>query len=88
MWGKAINIKQAKPGDLVVYKRTGPGTKPTSGHIEFFIKHNEDGKSFDSVGGNQSDKVSIKRGVPYNKSGRLTLLGGLVGQLYLNKIIW
>lgn len=54
-WGLPVERKDAKPGDIVVFRR---GTSSWQGHVAFFVK--DQGKTIDVLGGNQSDAVNIK----------------------------
>jgi uncharacterized protein (TIGR02594 family) len=62
-WGVPVERKDAKPGDIVVFKR---GNSTWQGHVAFFVKDN--GKTIDVLGGNQSDAVNIK---PYSAASLL-----------------
>jgi len=62
-WGDGVNLTDAKPGDIVVFKR---GNSTWEGHVAFFVS--QDAKSIKVLGGNQSDAVNIK---PYPKSALL-----------------
>lgn len=53
-WGVAVDRKDAKPGDVVVFKR---GNSSWQGHVAFFVKDN--GKTITVLGGNQSDSVNM-----------------------------
>jgi uncharacterized protein (TIGR02594 family) len=53
-WGEGVNRADAKPGDIVVFKR-GTGWQ---GHVAFFVKDN--GSTISVLGGNQSDAVNVK----------------------------
>lgn len=55
MWGVPVERKNAKPGDIVVFKR---GNSNWEGHVAFFVKDN--GSTLSVLGGNQSDAVNIK----------------------------
>lgn len=54
-WGKPVARADAKPGDIVVFKR---GNSSWQGHVAFFVK--DRGGVIDVLGGNQSDAVNIK----------------------------
>jgi uncharacterized protein (TIGR02594 family) len=51
-WGEHVPLDQAKPGDIVVFKR---GNSTWQGHVTFFVRMN--GKFITCLGGNQSDQV-------------------------------
>lgn len=51
-WGVAVT--QAKPGDLVVFKR---GSSTWQGHVGFFVRWSEDNHKVLVLGGNQSNAV-------------------------------
>jgi uncharacterized protein (TIGR02594 family) len=53
-WGMPVERKDARPGDVVIFKR-GTGWQ---GHVGFFVK--DRGALIDVLGGNQSDAVNIK----------------------------
>jgi uncharacterized protein (TIGR02594 family) len=55
-WGVAVDRKDAKPGDIVVFKR---GNSTWQGHVAFFVKDN--GMTITVLGGNQSDSVNMSR---------------------------
>jgi len=54
-WGVPVDRKDAKPGDIVVFKR---GNSSWQGHVAFFVK--DRGALIDVLGGNQSNAVNIK----------------------------
>lgn len=54
-WGTPVDRKDAKPGDVVVFKR---GNSSWQGHVAFFVK--DRGALIDVLGGNQSDAVNVK----------------------------
>lgn len=54
-WGVPVDRKDAKPGDVVVFKR---GNSSWQGHVAFFVK--DRGALIDVLGGNQSNAVNIK----------------------------
>ena len=53
-WGVPVDRKDAKPGDVVIFER-GTGWQ---GHVGFLVK--DEGALIKTLGGNQSDAVSIK----------------------------
>jgi uncharacterized protein (TIGR02594 family) len=55
-WGDGVNLDQARPGDVVVFKR---GNSTWEGHVAFFVKQN--GTNIEVLGGNQRDAVNISR---------------------------
>ena len=54
-WGAPVEIKDARPGDLVVFSRGDP--KGWQGHVGFYVDH--DAKSVLCLGGNQRNQVNI-----------------------------
>lgn len=50
-WGTAVNLAEARPGDVVVFSRTG------GNHVAFYLSH--DDNCLRVLGGNQSDEVNI-----------------------------
>lgn len=54
-WGVPVDRKNAKPGDVVIFKR---GNSTWQGHVAFFVK--DRGALIDVLGGNQSNAVNIK----------------------------
>lgn len=54
-WGTPVDRKDAKPGDIVIFKR---GNSSWQGHVAFFVK--DRGALIDVLGGNQSDAVNVK----------------------------
>ncbi len=54
-WGVPVERKDAKPGDVVVFKR---GSSSWQGHVAFFVK--DRGALIDVLGGNQSNAVNVK----------------------------
>lgn len=54
-WGVPVDRKDAKPGDIVVFKR---GNSSWQGHVAFFVK--DRGALIEVLGGNQSDAVNVK----------------------------
>ena len=54
-WGVPVDRKDAKPGDVVVFKR---GNSTWQGHVAFFVK--DKGALIDVLGGNQSNAVNVK----------------------------
>ena len=53
-WGTKVDLKDAKPGDVVVFSR---GNSPTQGHVAFFDGWLNNSK-INVVGGNQGDAVT------------------------------
>lgn len=65
-WGEAVELSQARKGDVVVFWR---GSRDSwKGHVAFF-SHHEDGKVY-VLGGNQGNKVSV---APYPTDRLLTI---------------
>ena len=54
-WGVPVDRKDARPGDIVIFKR---GNSSWQGHVAFFVK--DRGTAIDVLGGNQSDAVNVK----------------------------
>jgi len=54
-WGVPVARKDAKPGDVVIFKR---GNSSWQGHVAFFVQ--DRGARIDVLGGNQSDAVNVK----------------------------
>lgn len=54
-WGKPVDLKDAKPGDVVVFWRGSPNS--WQGHVALFDR--ADGGMIYVVGGNQRDQVNI-----------------------------
>lgn len=54
-WGEAVDLADAKPGDIVVFKR---GNSTWQGHVAFFVERA--GSKIKVLGGNQSDAVSVQ----------------------------
>lgn len=52
-WGDGVNRDQAKPGDIVIFKR---GNSQWEGHVAFFVRDN--GSTITVLGGNQADAVN------------------------------
>lgn len=52
-WGKKVDLDDAQPGDIVVFKR---GNSSWQGHVSFFVKRQ--GSNVIVMGGNQSNKVN------------------------------
>jgi uncharacterized protein (TIGR02594 family) len=52
-WGKPVDRKDARPGDIVVFKR---GNSSWQGHVAFFVK--DGGSTITVLGGNQADAVN------------------------------
>jgi uncharacterized protein (TIGR02594 family) len=55
-WGDGVNLDQAKPGDIVIFKR---GNSTWEGHVAFFVRNA--GTHLEVLGGNQRDAVNISR---------------------------
>jgi uncharacterized protein (TIGR02594 family) len=54
-WGVPVERKDARPGDVVIFKR---GNSSWQGHVAFFVK--DRGALIDVLGGNQSNAVNVK----------------------------
>jgi len=54
-WGTRVDRKDAREGDVVVFKR---GNSSWQGHVAFFVKDN--GSTITVLGGNQSNAVNRK----------------------------
>ena len=54
-WGTPVERKDARPGDVAVFKR---GNSTWQGHVAFFVK--DKGALIEVLGGNQSDAVNVK----------------------------
>lgn len=54
-WGTPVERKDAKPGDVVIFKR---GNSSWQGHVAFFVK--DRGALIDVLGGNQANAVNVK----------------------------
>lgn len=54
-WGVPVDRKDARPGDIVIFKR---GNSSWQGHVAFFVK--DRGAVIDVLGGNQSNAVNVK----------------------------
>lgn len=54
-WGVPVDRKDAREGDIVVFKR---GNSSWQGHVAFFVKDN--GTTISVLGGNQSNAVNVK----------------------------
>lgn len=54
--GLAIELADARPGDVVVFSR---GTNPASGHVALFAGRESLGFVVQVLGGNQSDGVTV-----------------------------
>jgi uncharacterized protein (TIGR02594 family) len=54
-WGVPVDRKDARPGDVVIFKR---GNSSWQGHVAFFVK--DRGALIDVLGGNQSNAVNVK----------------------------
>lgn len=53
-FGTAVALKDAKPGDICVFKR---GSSSWMGHVTFFLKYSN--SVLYCIGGNQSDSVRV-----------------------------
>jgi len=53
-WGEPVALLDAKPGDIVVFRR---GNSTWQGHVGFFVSHS--GGMIQVLGGNQRDAVNI-----------------------------
>jgi len=56
-WGEAVELRNAKPGDVVIFWRGSPDD--WRGHVGFFS--GRDGPNIEVLGGNQSDAVNVSR---------------------------
>jgi uncharacterized protein (TIGR02594 family) len=56
-WGQPVDLKDAQPGDVVIFSRGDPNG--WQGHVGFFVRHA--GTHIVVRGGNQSDSVSEAR---------------------------
>ena len=54
-WGEPVERKDARPGDIVIFKR---GNSAWQGHVAFFVA--DKGAQIEVLGGNQSDAVNVK----------------------------
>lgn len=54
-WGEPVERKDARPGDVVVFKR---GNSSWQGHVAFLVK--DRGEVIDVLGGNQADAVNVR----------------------------
>ena len=55
-WGEAVDLKDAKPGDIVIFKR---GNSTWQGHVAFFVARS--GVMVRVLGGNQADAVNERQ---------------------------
>jgi uncharacterized protein (TIGR02594 family) len=55
-WGVVVDRKNAKVGDVVIFKR---GNSTWQGHVAFFVSDN--GDTISVLGGNQSDGVNVSK---------------------------
>ena len=53
-WGEPVALLDAKPGDIVIFRR---GNSTWQGHVGFFVSHS--GGMIQVLGGNQRDAVNI-----------------------------
>lgn len=53
-YGTGVALKDAKPGDIVVFER---GSNGWSGHVSYFVSHEPENNTIVCLGGNQSDMV-------------------------------
>lgn len=60
-WGQHVDLKDAQPGDIVVFSRGDPNG--WQGHVAFYVETK--GENILVLGGNQRDQVNIAR---YSKS--------------------
>lgn len=67
-YGIPIKLSEARPGDIVVWRRGPPGN--WQGHVGFYVR--QVGDYIETLGGNQKDKVGVNR-YPIN-SDRYTLI--------------
>jgi len=56
-WGEAVDLRHAKPGDVVVFWRGSP--EDWRGHVGFFSARA--GTHIEVLGGNQSNMVNVQR---------------------------
>ena len=63
-WGNPVELENARPGDIVVFKRGGSSWQ---GHVAFYVSR--DAKTIAVLGGNQRDAVNV------SKYDRAALLG-------------
>jgi uncharacterized protein (TIGR02594 family) len=64
--GKAVQLKDAEIGDIVVLKRgtgkqPGPEVTDAPGHVGFYAGLSDDEHLIEVLGGNQSDSVKVSR---------------------------
>lgn len=52
-WGEKVAIEDARPGDIVVFRR---GNSTWQGHVGFFVRQNA--KTITVLGGNQANEVN------------------------------
>ena len=64
-WGSPVTLKEAKPGDLVIFSRGDPNG--WQGHVAFFVREEDD--FIVTLGGNQNNQVN------YSKYPKTRLLG-------------
>ena len=64
-WGTQVTANPVE-GDIVVWKRAGPGAGPGGGHVGFYV--GGDANGIQVLGGNQSNRVRIQR---YPRNGVL-----------------
>ena len=57
-WGHAVDIEDARPGDVVVFWREDP--KSWKGHVAFYYEMRPNGRQIRVIGGNQKNKVSVQ----------------------------
>jgi uncharacterized protein (TIGR02594 family) len=55
-WGEPVDRKDARPGDIVVFKR---GNSTWQAHVAFLVA--DHGETLEVLGGNQSDAVNVKK---------------------------
>ena len=80
-WGNKVAVDDAKPGDIVVFKR---GNSSWEGHVAFFVRQTK--ASIYVLGGNQSNAVNVKA---YPKSKLLGIRraeGGLIPDMSVRDV--
>jgi uncharacterized protein (TIGR02594 family) len=65
-WGEEVPLREAQPGDIVVFSRGDP--KGWQGHVGFYESHDE--VNVRVLGGNQANQVNIK---PYARARLLSV---------------
>ena len=56
---KGVKVNQPNPGDLVIFWRDSPNS--WKGHVGIFLGFDEETKTVITLGGNQDDRVKIKK---------------------------